>query len=76
MQPLRWQHTLMRAGCMLGVLALILINDFLDPKAGLLFAVLFVANCLMNGNLIQDFVSRTHVINLRLSRRRHRQATA
>ena len=76
MQPLRWYHTLMRAGCMIAVLALILINDYLDPRAGLLFAVLFVANCLMNGNLVQDHISRTHVINLRLSRRRHRQATA
>tara|TARA_B100000676_G_C18021419_1_gene812845 strand:- start:460 stop:1641 length:1182 start_codon:yes stop_codon:yes gene_type:complete len=75
-QPLRWRHTLMRAGCMLAVLALILINDYLDPRAGLLFAVLFVANCFMNGNLVQDHISRTHVINLRLSRRRHRQATA
>lgn len=75
-RPLRWRHTLMRASCMAAILVLILINDYLDNRAGLLLVLLFVANCWMNGNLVQDRISRTHVINLRLSRRRHRQATA
>lgn len=76
MQPMQWCHTLMRAGCMVGVLALIVSNSYLDVRGGLLFVLLFVINCWMNGNLIQDRISRTHVINLRLSRRRHRQAVA
>lgn len=74
--PLSLRHTLLRATCMLGVLLLIVIVNYVQPRLGPVFVILFVINCWMNGNLLQDRISHTHVINLRLSRRRHQQATA